>query len=89
MSVAAPVVSGVLETCLYVIDVPRARAFYERVFGFHAMIADERLCADFDGGKHAAGRLAVMPDLAAVAVAHAPFGVGHSNGEAALHRARR
>jgi catechol 2,3-dioxygenase-like lactoylglutathione lyase family enzyme len=45
MSVAAPAVSGVLETCLYVIDVPRARAFYERVFGFHAMIADERLCA--------------------------------------------
>jgi catechol 2,3-dioxygenase-like lactoylglutathione lyase family enzyme len=45
MSVAIPAVSGVLETCLYVIDVPRARAFYERVFGFHAMIADERLCA--------------------------------------------
>jgi catechol 2,3-dioxygenase-like lactoylglutathione lyase family enzyme len=40
-----PAVSGVLETCLYVADVARSRAFYERVFGFTAMIADDRICA--------------------------------------------
>lgn len=48
-SLAPPTVNGVLETCLYVADVARARAFYERVFGFTAMIADDRICA-FDTG---------------------------------------
>lgn len=40
-----PCVSRVLETCLYVDDVARSRAFYERVFGFAAMVADERIVA--------------------------------------------
>lgn len=40
-----PRVSGVLETCLYVDDLPRARAFYERVFGFTPMVADDRIVA--------------------------------------------
>jgi len=31
-----------VETCLYVSDVARSRAFYERVFGFDAMGGDER-----------------------------------------------
>ena len=46
---APPKTDGVLETCLYVEDVAVARAFYERVFGFQAMVADERICA-FDVG---------------------------------------
>lgn len=41
----APRVTGVLETCLYVDDVARARAFYERIFGFEAMVADDRIVA--------------------------------------------
>ena len=40
-----PPVRGVLETCLYVSDVERSRAFYEAVFGFAAMVGDDRLCA--------------------------------------------
>ncbi len=40
-----PRVNGVLETCLYVEDVGASRAFYERVFGFAAMVADERIAA--------------------------------------------
>ena len=44
-----PTVRGVLETCLYVTDVAASRAFYERIFGFHAMVGDERICA-FDAG---------------------------------------
>ncbi len=44
-----PKTTGVLETCLYVADVGASRAFYERVFGFAAMVVDERICA-FDAG---------------------------------------
>lgn len=40
-----PRVTGILETALYVEDVPRAAAFYERVFGFPVLTRDERLCA--------------------------------------------
>jgi catechol 2,3-dioxygenase-like lactoylglutathione lyase family enzyme len=40
-----PPVSGILETGLYVEDVARSRGFYERVFGFEAMIAEERIVA--------------------------------------------
>ena len=40
-----PPLAGILETCLYVDDVERSRAFYERVFGFSAMIVEPRICA--------------------------------------------
>ncbi|GAB4065755.1 VOC family protein [Ancylobacter sonchi] len=42
---AAPPLSGVLETGLYVDDIARARAFYEGVLGLKPMVADERFCA--------------------------------------------
>jgi catechol 2,3-dioxygenase-like lactoylglutathione lyase family enzyme len=42
---ATPRVSGVLETSLYVEDLARSRAFYERVFGFVAVFEDGRMCA--------------------------------------------
>ena len=38
-------VSSVLETALYVEDVERSAAFYERLFGLERLFADERLCA--------------------------------------------
>ncbi len=41
----APRTSGVLETSLYVADLDRAQAFYERVFGFEAFVHDGRMCA--------------------------------------------
>src|ERR1700748_741931 len=40
-----PRVSQVLETSLYVDDLERSRAFYERVFSFSAMFHDDRMCA--------------------------------------------
>ena len=35
----------ILESALYVEDVARAASFYERLFGFPAMVKDERFCA--------------------------------------------
>ncbi|MDR6954314.1 catechol 2,3-dioxygenase-like lactoylglutathione lyase family enzyme [Ancylobacter sp. 3268] len=40
-----PPISGVLETGLYVDDLPRARAFYEEILGLSPMVADARFCA--------------------------------------------
>lgn len=40
-----PQLSGVLETALYVNDLPRAREFYETVLGLKPVFADQRLCA--------------------------------------------
>ena len=42
---AAPPLGGVLETSLYVDDMPRARAFYEGVMGLAPMVRDDRLVA--------------------------------------------
>lgn len=44
-----PTLRGILETCLYVDDMARARAFYERVFRLAPMIADERI-STFNAG---------------------------------------
>ena len=41
----APPLAAVLETALYVADMPRARAFYEGVLGLSPVVADERLTA--------------------------------------------
>src|SRR5271169_5022420 len=40
-----PPVGRVLETSLYVDDVPRSLAFYRRVFGFDQLVGDDRFCA--------------------------------------------
>ena len=40
-----PAVTGVLETSLYVADVRRAGAFYQAVFGFQRLDADDRFTA--------------------------------------------
>ena len=42
---AIPRVSGVLETSLYVEDLDRSRAFYQRLFGFEQFMCDHRMCA--------------------------------------------
>ncbi|MDJ0390629.1 VOC family protein [Roseomonas sp. E05] len=41
----APPLGGVLETSLYVDDLPRARTFYEEVLGLRPMVVDERIAA--------------------------------------------
>jgi len=40
-----PQLSGILETALYVDDLPRAREFYETVLGLKPVFSDQRLCA--------------------------------------------
>lgn len=42
---AKPAIRGIVETCINVADMSRARAFYESVLGFEAMVHDERFCA--------------------------------------------
>ena len=39
-----PNVNSVLETGIYVEDVERSRAFYQRVFGLEAIFSEERMC---------------------------------------------
>ena len=38
-----PALEGLVETALYVTDVPRSRDFYVRIFGFEPMGGDERI----------------------------------------------
>lgn len=42
---AAPPIAGVLETAIYVAELPRARAFYEGVLGLSPVFTDDRLAA--------------------------------------------
>lgn len=45
MAQAAPPITGVLETSIYVADVARAAAFYEGVLGLSRLLGDDRLVA--------------------------------------------
>lgn len=42
---SSPQVQGILETCINVSDMKRAREFYQSLFGFEVMTSDERFCA--------------------------------------------
>ena len=42
---AKPAIRGIVETCINVADMGRARRFYELLFGLEAMVYDERFCA--------------------------------------------
>ncbi len=46
-----PKLNAVLETALYVDDLPRARAFYEGSLGLPVLFANGRMCAFDVGGK--------------------------------------
>jgi catechol 2,3-dioxygenase-like lactoylglutathione lyase family enzyme len=46
-----PVLEGVLETSLYVDDMERSRAFYERLFGLPVLYSDHRMCGYDVGGR--------------------------------------
>lgn len=43
MAVSAPVLSHILETCLYVEDMARARGFYEGVMGLSPQFGEDRI----------------------------------------------
>ncbi len=45
MAALAPRLGGVLETALYVKDLPRAARFYEETMGLKPLHRDDRLCA--------------------------------------------
>ena len=45
MPAPPPRLGGILETSLYVEDLDRARAFYERLFGLEPFFQDNRMCA--------------------------------------------
>lgn len=38
-------VDGIVETCINVAEINRAREFYQLVFNFEAMVSDDRFCA--------------------------------------------
>jgi catechol-2,3-dioxygenase len=42
---AAPPITGILESSLYVESLERSREFYQSLFGFEQLFADARLCA--------------------------------------------
>jgi catechol 2,3-dioxygenase-like lactoylglutathione lyase family enzyme len=42
---APPIVSHILETSLYVSDLQRSAAFYQKLFGFRLLLQDHRMCA--------------------------------------------
>jgi catechol 2,3-dioxygenase-like lactoylglutathione lyase family enzyme len=46
-----PFPSAILETCLYVADLARARDFYTGLFGYSVMQGDERFCAMSVNGR--------------------------------------
>jgi catechol 2,3-dioxygenase-like lactoylglutathione lyase family enzyme len=50
-----PSVNGVVETSLYVGDLQRSVRFYEGLFGFRALLSEERLCA-----LHVTGRQVLL-----------------------------
>ena len=43
--IMTPSIRGIVETCINVTDMNRARRFYEGLFGFDVMEHDERFCA--------------------------------------------
>lgn len=68
-----PAVTGVLETALYVDDLPRAIAFYQRLFGFRVLQEDHRFCA-FD----VAGRSVLLLFLRGASRESVPLPWGHT-----------
>lgn len=45
MKTGIPRLNGVLETALYVDDLPRSESFYQALFGFETILSIDRLCA--------------------------------------------
>ncbi len=66
-----PGVNRVLETSLYVADLDAAQSFYERVFGFEAMLRDHRMCALAVPGRQA---LLLFKLGASVTPSETPYG---------------
>jgi catechol-2,3-dioxygenase len=72
MSNQPPRLSHILETSLYVADLERARAFYQRVLGFEPFLADARMVAL---GVPGAGVLLLFAHGGSTAASVTPGGV--------------
>jgi catechol 2,3-dioxygenase-like lactoylglutathione lyase family enzyme len=78
-----PSLDGVLETALYVDDLPRAQRFYEGVLALRCLFADDRLCAYDVGGRSV---LLIFRRGASLATAHLPGGtIPPHDGSGPLH----
>jgi catechol 2,3-dioxygenase-like lactoylglutathione lyase family enzyme len=66
-----PTLNGILETALYVDDMPRAQRFYEDVMALRRLFADQRLCAYEVAGRD---MLLVFRRGASLDTAHLPGG---------------
>ncbi len=79
----APSVSHILETSLYVSDLSRSRIFYQRLFGFEALLEDHRMCAL---RVPSSGVLLLFKHDGSLAPSHVPGGViPPHGGSGALH----
>lgn len=70
MSVA-PTVTHVLETALYVSDLQRSQDFYQSLFGFDALLRDDRMCALAVPGQQV---LLLFHEGASIHPSYTPFG---------------
>jgi catechol 2,3-dioxygenase-like lactoylglutathione lyase family enzyme len=78
-----PSLDGVLETALYVDDLPRARRFYEDVLALKGLFADDRLCAYEVGARSV---LLIFRRGASLTTAHLPGGtIPPHDGSGPLH----
>ena len=82
---AGPRISHLLETSLYVEDLDRAQAFYERLMGFEVFLRDARMSAL---GVPGGGVLLLFRKGGSIEASATPFGTipGH-DGEGRLHLA--
>lgn len=80
---AVPAIDGILETALYVDDLPRASAFYEEVLGLKRLFGDERLVA-LDSGRR--GVLLLFRRGTTLETVHLPGGtIPPHDGHGSLH----
>ena len=86
-----PKIDGVLETCLYVEDMSKAHGFYDRVFGFEAMVVEDRIVAMNVGPRQAGrdrGRNVLDSDYGRASVAAAIGKVRHRRGSVSSEACR-
>ena len=66
-----PAVGRILETSLYVADLERSSAFYDKVFGFGVLLRDERMIALAIPGREV---LLLFVHGGSVSASETPFG---------------
>lgn len=84
---ASPKLQGILETALYVKDLPVSRDFFTRVFGLKVLLDEERICALAIDAEHV---LLLFLEGASTQGVEAPGGfIPAHDGSGQLHMALR